>query len=196
MMTATSTDMLLGLKDRDNDRIWSEFCARYQPLVLSFARKVGLSEHDAQDVAQESLLAFARAFREGKYDREKGQLRQWLLGIASNKMKDSRRSRGREFAVGHQGDTTGMLSAIPDDQTLSEVWEAEWRRTIIRQCMDEVRDQFEPATMRAFELFVLEDWPAEKVGEHLAISANAVFKAKRRVLTRIREVYQYLQTNW
>ena len=37
---------------------------------------------------------------------------------------------------------------------------------------------------------------AEKVGEHLSISANAVFKAKRRVLTRIREVYEYLQTNW
>ena len=26
--------------------------------------------------------------------------------------------------------------------------------------------------------------------------ANAVFKAKRRVLSRLREAYQYLQANW
>ena len=35
-----------------------------------------------------------------------------------------------------------------------------------------------------------------QVAEQLGISANAVFKAKRRVLSRIREAYEYLQANW
>jgi RNA polymerase sigma-70 factor (ECF subfamily) len=196
MITATSTHMLLGLKDRDNGDVWSQFCTRYQPLILSFARKVGLHEQDVQDVAQEALLAFASSFQQGKYDRDKGQLRQWLLGIAHHKIRDLQRSRGREFAMGKNTENTGLLSAIPDDRTMSDLWEAEWQRAIIRQCMDQIRKEFEPATLRAFELFVIEEQPAEEVGRQLGMTANAVFKAKRRILTRIREDFEYLQKNW
>jgi len=187
---------LLALRDQGNDQIWTDFCTRYQPLLLSFARKLGLTEHDAQDAAQEALLAFAEAYREGKYDRDKGRLRKWLLGIAAFKIRDVQRRHGREIALAETDDKTGLIGGLPDEHSMGQLWEAEWHRAIIGQCMDQVRGQFEPATLEAFELFVLQEWPAEKVASHLNISANAVFKAKRRVLSRIREAYSYLQENW
>lgn len=196
MVTATSTALLLGLKDRRNDGAWTQFCERYQPLILAFARRLGLSEHDAQDAAQDALLAFAAGYEEGAFDPDKGRLRKWLLGIAANKIRDVQRRRGRECLAEDNGDRTGLLQRVPDDHTISEAWEAEWEAAILKACMDQVRTEVEPATMEAFELFVLKEWPAQQVADHLHTTSNAVFKAKRRVLARMREVYQYLEANW
>ncbi|GMV96144.1 MAG: sigma-70 family RNA polymerase sigma factor [Phycisphaerae bacterium] len=196
MVTATSTSLLLALKDQDNDGVWRVFCERYQPLLLAFARKLGLSEHEAEDAAQETLLAFAKSYEEGGFDPEKGRLRKWLLGIAAHKIRDIQRRRGREFVPEEATDKTGLLRAVPDDHTMSEIWQAEWERGVLRACLEEVRRHVEPSTLQAFELFVLQEWPAERVAAHLGISPNAVFKAKRRVLSRMREAYQYLQENW
>jgi len=62
--------------------------------------------------------------------------------------------------------------------------------------MENVCRHMEVSTIQAFELFVLKEWPADKVASHLGISQNAVFKAKRRVLSRMRETYKYLEANW
>lgn len=196
MVTATSTSLLLALKDQDNDGVWTRFCERYQPLLLSFARKLGLSEHEAEDAAQDTLLAFAKSYESGAFDPERGKLRKWLLGIAAHKIRDIQRRRGREFVPEDDGEKTGLLNGLPDDRTMSEIWEAEWERGVLRSCLDEVRRHVEPSTLQAFELFVLQEWPAERVAGQLGISTNAVFKAKRRVLSRMREAYQYLQENW
>lgn len=196
MITATSTSLLLALKDQDNDGVWSAFCERYQPLLLAFARRLGLNEHDALDAAQECLLAFAQSYEQGAYDPDKGALRKWLLGIAANKIRDIQRRRRREFVPEEATGQTGLLEGVPDEHTMTAVWEAEWEQAVLNACMQEVRRQVEPSTMQAFELFVLQEWPAERVAAHLGVTANAVFKAKRRVLSRMREAYQYLQTNW
>ena len=65
----TTTALLEGLFDSDNELAWSHFDARYRPIVIAFARKLGLSESDAGDVAQETILQFLKEYKEGKYDR-------------------------------------------------------------------------------------------------------------------------------
>ena len=85
MITITSTTLLDGLKDQGNAPVWSEFCTRYRPVIVAFARRLGMSEDDAQDAAQEALITFAAAYREGKYSRDKGRLRSWLLTLAKDK---------------------------------------------------------------------------------------------------------------
>jgi RNA polymerase sigma-70 factor (ECF subfamily) len=194
-ITATSTSLLSGLA-RQDDRQWREFVDRYQPVLVAFARKLGLSEQDAADAAQDTLLVFAVGHREGKYDRSKGRLRTWLLGIATNKIREIRRKGRREFVPVDEDDGTRLINQIEDDHTMSDLWEEQWREAVLEACLKEVREQVEPVTMRAFELFVLQEWPAEKVASELGISANAVFKGKRRVLTRMHQIYKYLEANW
>lgn len=196
MVTATSTSLLIALKNQENDGVWTTFCTRYQPLLLAFARKLGLTEHEAEDAAQDTLIAFARSYEEGAFDPEKGRLRKWLLGIAAHKVRDIQRRRGREYVPEENTDATGLLNGLPDDHTMSEIWEAEWERAVLASCLEDVRQHVEPSTVQAFELFVLQEWPAERVAAHLGMTPNAVFKAKRRVLSRMREAYQYLQQNW
>lgn len=186
----------MGLRDPSNDRAWSEFAARYQPIVVSFARRLGLREDQAQDAAQETLIAFAKAYGDGRYDRGRGRLRSWLLGIAVNKIRDIQRQTAREVAVGGQDSHTSLIAAIPDERSLNEAWDKEWRRAILRACLDEVRRQVKPELMKAFELFVLREWPADRVAAHLGISRDVVYAAKSRILVRMQEARKFLEENW
>lgn len=196
MLTITNTSLLNGLLDPGNDRVWSDFYARYQPLLVNFSKRLGLSDADAQDAAQEALTAFAGSYREGAYDREKGRLRTWLFAITTNKVRDIQRRRGKQIVIMDETDQTRFLNRVPDDRSISDVWEAEWARAVIAECLTQVRGQVKPQTMRAFELFVIEGWPAAKVAQELGVTENAVWIAKNRVTTRLRKMQEFLEENW
>ncbi len=195
-LTVTSTALLDGLQDVHNSKVWQEFFDRYFPLLVSFSRRIGLAESEAQDAAQEALIAFASGYREGNYVRSKGRLRSWLYSIARHKAIDIQRRRREVVVADGVSGETAFLNKIPDEATLSEMWEEEWRRAVLTACMEEVRQQVEPKTMRAFELFVLEGWPSEKVAEHLGLSRDAVFQYKARVLSRMRQVREHMEEVW
>ena len=74
-LTRTNTVLLLGLAEPDNQAAWSEFDARYRPVLVAFARRLGMQEAEAQDVAQDTLLRAVQDFRQGKFDAARGRLR-------------------------------------------------------------------------------------------------------------------------
>jgi RNA polymerase sigma-70 factor (ECF subfamily) len=194
--TTTQTELLEGLRAGADNTAWSVFCLRYRPMIVAFARRLGLSEQDAEDAAQEALLAFATAYRRGDYDRQKGRLRTWFLTIAMNKVRDIRRRRGKEIAPAGGGQAAGALNVTPEMHGISRVWEEEWQQAVIRSCIEAVREQVSQTTMQAFELFVIKEWPAQKVATQIGISPNAVYLAKRNVLSRMRETRKLLQEIW
>ncbi len=192
---ATNTDLLLALRDQGNQQAWTAFSARYRPVLISFARRLGLSEPDAQDAAQDCLFAFARAYREGNYDRTRGRLRNWLFSIASHKVKDlQRRICRRPIAQGQRDDAAG-IDAVPDRQPSCDPLESEWHRAILDACIEEVARHVEPTTLQVFRLHVLEERSVDDVAAELNMTRNAIFKAQRRVLTRMREVYERLMND-
>jgi len=72
--TTTTTALLDGLHDPANEEVWREFDTRYRPIILGFAVKLGLSDEDAADVAQDTLARFVQEYRAGRYDRTRGRL--------------------------------------------------------------------------------------------------------------------------
>lgn len=196
MITATSTSLLLGLQDPKNDSVWTEFYSRYHPLLVSFGRRLGLSEDESQETAQEILLKFAEAYRNGHYDKAKGRLRTWLSEIARNKIIDWKRRRARRPPPVQLGDAADQLVEEPDKDRIDRIMQEEWHRALVSKAMELIQQEVEPKTLRAFELFVLQDQPAEQVAAELGMTANAVFKAKRRVLSRLREIYAQLNEDY
>ena len=83
-----------------------------------------------------------------------------------------------------------------EPEALLEIWEQEWRDAIVRQCLEQVRAEVQETTYEAFELFACRGWQAERVAEHLGLTPNAVFGAKRRVLERIRELRSEFEPVW
>lgn len=192
----TNTELLHGLRDAKNDAIWRMFVDRYQPVLVTFAKRLGLSHAAAEDAAQDALVTFMESFVAGKYAPEKGRLRSWLFGHATNAVRRQWRKAGRERVVPQNDQSTAMLDKVPDDHSMSEVWEDEWRQAVLGNCLDELRKISEPRTMQAFELYVLKEWPADKVAEAVGISRDAVFQAKRRLMVKMRNMLETLDRDW
>jgi RNA polymerase sigma-70 factor (ECF subfamily) len=196
-LEVTSTSLLDGLLDPQNDRVWTEFFERYGPIVHAFARKLGLRDHEAEDAVQETMVTFVTKYREGAYDREKGRLRSWLCGLAHHKILHlhDRRQR-RERQAGGPSRRSPSLESIPDSNDAAEIWEAEWRHAVVRHCLDLIRDETDPVRLRAFELYTLQGWSADDVAAELGISRNMVYLSKSRVLARVSELRKTIDQAW
>ncbi len=195
-VTITSTQLLAGLRDADNGTIWQTYVDRYRPLIVDYARRLCAQPADAEDIAQQALAAFASAYRQGKYDREQGRLRDWLFGIVRRQLRNWYRRRGREVQVSVDPQSADFFARIEDEGQLCDLWDERWRSSVLDQCLQQARGEVHATTWDAFELFALRSWPAARVAEHLGITENAVFGAKRRLLSRIRELRPVLEEQW
>jgi RNA polymerase sigma-70 factor (ECF subfamily) len=197
LTTITSTLLLEQLKDPRGQTAWQQFVDRYEPMLVRYGRRLGLREEDARDAAQEALMTFCVAYKEGKYHREKGRLRNWLFGMARNHILRLLQAAGKEPSPpGGRTDRTDLLAQVPAEDEWEEIWGQEWREAVVRQCLQEVRKEFDAKTVRAFELFTGQDWPAERVARELGMTENAVYLAKSRILRRIRRLIPRMEETW
>lgn len=180
--------MLDSLKDAGNAAVWIDFDSRYRPIIQRVALRMGLSAEDASDVAQQTLTDFVRDYRLGKYDRGKGRLRHWVMGIARHRALDLLRSQSTRKE--RHGDS--VIMSLPDDQTVSTYWEVEQRKAIFSAAWEEYRTSGKASdvNLQAFELVAIQGLPAEAVAAQLNISADLVYKAKSRGMMRLREIIE------
>ncbi len=147
---------------------------------------MGLDRSDAEDVAQETLLAFAGRYRGGAYDRSKGRLSKWLFGIAYRQVLNARRRLARrEAQFPHDA---GSMSAFPGRCNVLRLWEEQWGDAILQKCLARIRWEVEPTTLRAFERVVRDQLTPIDTAKELGISVKSVYNAKHRILKRIREL--------
>jgi RNA polymerase sigma-70 factor (ECF subfamily) len=176
----TSTTLLERLRDNTTGA-WEQFVRLYQPLLLVWARRQGLQEADALELTQEVLVKLLQLLP--TYQRGAGQsFRGWLYRVTTNQCMDFRRRRRATLPLPPAED----LAAV-DPPTLIELEEAEYRRLLVRRTLEVIRGDFNEPTWAAFLGVRVEGRPTREVALQLGISANAVYLACHRVLTRIKE---------
>ena len=131
MEPVTTTMMLDGLREAGNDAVWRAFDERYRPILTGFLKHVGLDAGDAAEIAQETFVEFVAAYRAGRYDRTKGGLRSWMIGIARNKVAAWRRSRG----VRREQHGVSAIADLPDEHRLTQIWDAQCRESVLRRAL-------------------------------------------------------------
>lgn len=185
----TTTALLESLKDPGQDAVWREFDARFRPLLTALAVRLGLDVGEAEDVAQETLAEFVRAYREGKYDRTRGRLSSWVIAIAKNRIARRRRAVGRH--AGRRGDSA--LADLGDTAQLAALWDEEERHLIILRAMELLRaGRASEAKLRAFELVAMRGVPAEEAARECGMTVDEVYTAKSRLTIRLRELVEEL----
>lgn len=189
MSWQTTTILLERLRAFD-DRAWDDFSARFAEPIARFARKFGVDEATAQDIAQETLTAAATGVREGRFERGRGKLSSWLFGIAWR--ETMRRRRDDRFerqapAPAESGRTT-FFSALPDERTARHAWDDDWHRFVLDRCISQARLEFTEQTFTLFEEVALRNVSPSLVAERHGVSRNSVFIAKHRVLKRLGEL--------
>ena len=185
--SCTSFTLLERVKLRRSEA-WRRLVELYGPVVYRWCRRSDIAPEDAADIVQEVFVAVAQHIDGFESRTGQGGFRAWLGTITRNKIYDLyRREQGR--ARGHGGtDAQQQLAQIPAFSEASEVTDhPDDGRLISRRALELVRTEFENRTWEAFQRAVMGGQHPAHIAEDLGMSVNAVYKAKSRVLRRLRQ---------
>jgi RNA polymerase sigma-70 factor (ECF subfamily) len=154
-MNTTPVSLLERLRLPDQQDAWRRFVALYTPLLYYWARKVGLSSPDVEDLVQDVLVLLVRKLPEFNYQPGK-RFRGWLWTVLINKYRENYRRRDPVTSAAAEQLCT---LAAPDD--LVEIGEAEYREHLVRQALRLMQAEFQPTTWKACWESVMEGKSAE-----------------------------------
>jgi RNA polymerase sigma-70 factor (ECF subfamily) len=189
----TRASLLVRLRDRQDAAAWTEFVDLYAPLVYGYARKQGLQDADAADMTQEVLIAVAAGSRRLDYDSRRGAFRNWLFTIVRRKLSNRRRAQRSRPQDYHAVTTQSQLEQCPAAEDGTAEWEAQWQRQLFAWACAQARQDVSDATWQAFWATAIEDRPGKQVAAKLGLSVAAVYRARSRVLARLKELVQSAQ---
>jgi RNA polymerase sigma-70 factor (ECF subfamily) len=188
----TRRSLILRLRDPADAAAWGEFVTLYEPLVYRLARRKGLQHADAQDLCQEVLVHVARAVARWDPDPDRGTFRGWLSRISRNLLVNFLTRQHHPRGSGATS-VQELLEAQPTaDPSATALFEAEYRRRVLRWAADEIKGQFTPSTWQAFWQTAVEGRMPKAVAAELGLSIGAVYIARSRVLARLRQQVEQL----
>ena len=189
----TRRSLLGRLKDWNDEDSWQEFSKIYQRLIFDSALKAGLTNVEAQEVVQETLLSVAKKIAGFNYDANTGSFRNWLLQITKRRIVDQfRKRRPQTHNTAEVGST---LEQIPDPgaQGFEALWNEEWHVALLDMARAFVKRKVGARQYRMFDLYVLQQQPMRAVTKTLRVNAAQVYMAKYRITHLLKREMKQLQ---
>ncbi len=169
---------------------WRRLAQVYGPIVYGWARRCGCQSADAADVMQETFAAVAGAIGRFDHDCDGATFRGWLWTIVRNKLRDRARADKDPNAVGGTAAQIQMQQiASPTDFHCDDPpskFESD-SAVAKRRTLELLRENFDPRTWRMFWETTIEGRSPNDVAKDLAVSKWAVYKARARVLQRLKQ---------
>ncbi len=186
MSYTTRKSLLKGVHD-GNEMAWIQFQSFYRPLIRICGHDYKLTEEEMQDLQQEVLYEVFKADVAGKYDSSKGRFRDYLRTIIHRKA----------FAILKLRMPSDIPAFVTNESSVSmdEQWEDEWRRFIMENALDELKESVSEKNFMAFDLYANKELPPEKVAEILQITPNQVYIAKTRCTQMLKEIVDKLKND-
>ncbi len=189
----TRWSLINRLKNWDDSATWQEFFDTYWRLVYSVARKAGLSDVEAEEVVQETVISVAKQMPRFAAGPERGSFKSWLMHLTRRRIADQFRKRppaGR-FKKSTATETAGTpimeKVADPSGLPLESIWEEEWRDHLMKTAMDRVKKTVQPKQFQVFHLLTVKQMSPEAVASLLSLKVANVYLIKHRVAELLKE---------
>lgn len=182
----TSSTLINRVKDLDDADGWEEFFQRYRRLVLSIARRHGLEETEAEEVAQEVFARVARNIGLFELGKRTGAFRRWLGQLTHWCAMDARRKRPPLGAFwpgagSEDGPTEADRIPAPDSASpAGEVSDRDFHDLLVRR----LKQLVAPKDFRIYQMISFEGMTPVQVAEHFKMRRGTV----DTVLCRVRQV--------
>jgi RNA polymerase sigma factor (sigma-70 family) len=197
-LVATRRSLVERLENWDDRKHWQEFFDTYWKLIYSAARKSGLTDAEAQEVVQETVITVAKNIGKLRYDPAIGSFKGWLLNITRWRIADQfrkrhpadlKRSRPRDDRA------TATIDRVPDAAAsdLDALWEKEWQDNLFTAALAQVKRKVDPKQFQIFDCYVRKEWPAQKVATQLRVSVGQVYLARHRISALLKREIKNLQ---
>jgi RNA polymerase sigma factor (sigma-70 family) len=196
----TRQSLLVRLKNWDDQASWKDFFETYWRLIYSVARKAGLSDAEAQEVVQETVISVAKQMPTFHYDPALGSFKAWLMQITRRRITDQ--FRRKHYQAGAQRrlkeeplDTTVIDQyADPASLDLETVWNEEWEKRLFEAALERVKGRVPALQYQTFHLHVIKEVPARSVAQRLGLKLPQVYFAKCKISALIRKEVARIET--
>ena len=193
----TRQSLLERLRRWDDQESWRDFFNLYWGLLYATAIKSGLSDPEAQDVVQDTIILVAKKMSGFKYDPAVDSFKGWLLYLTRKRiaMEYRKRARGRLQPPAELNDEHAEIEAIPDPAgvNLEAVWDEEWARTLLDAALARVKEQVALKQFQMFDLYVVKERPATEVAQALGVTVAQVYLAKHRISSLLKKELSQLK---
>src|SRR5437667_2589345 len=170
---ATRWSLLARLKNWEDQQSWREFFDSYWRLIYSVAIKAGLTDAEAEDVVQDTVLSVAKKIGEFKCDPAAGSFKAWLLKLTRWRILNQLKKRlpakvGQASGLSGAGGTPVLHShddstrtatiervADPASLNLDVVWDTEWERNLAEAAKERVKQKVSAQQFQMFELYAV-----------------------------------------
>lgn len=190
MIPETSTTLLKGIANGENAR-WTEFVARYRPMMLSYT-KSHFPAVDADDAVQETLIALSNVISNYRYaPDETGRFRNYLTGILRRKALKQCEKADKEWTAKaelRELEDAGAAFGSLDD---SDSWKDAVLEIAMRQILDD--DNIPDKSKQIFQRLTVDGVSPDEVAVAYGTSRNNVDKTKSRMIARLREIVRTLE---
>lgn len=195
----TRYSLLSRLQNWDDWESWKDFFDTYWRLIYSVAIRSGLTETEAQDVVQETLICVAKDIQKFRRDRQLGSFKGWLRNVTRWRVADQLRKRTRAELRATTEDSNNLATletaeaAGPEVSELEAAWEDEWQANLLSAAMERVKRRVKEEHYQIFDLHVVKGWPAKRVAEVLGVGAGRIYLVKHRIATLIKKEMRLLE---
>ena len=195
----TRWSLLNRLKDWDDQESWKEFFNTYWKLIYGVAVKAGLSDVEAQEVVQETVIRVAKKMGEFKADPAFGSFKSWLLHLTRWRIADQLGKRDLqsqpEQRPSEDTSRTSTVERIPDASALNldAVWDEEWSKNIVDAALEKIKRRVSSKQYQIFHLHVIKELPAREVTKALGVNLGQVYLARHRVSALVKKEIKNLE---
>jgi RNA polymerase sigma factor (sigma-70 family) len=193
---ATRPSLLARLRDWSQQTAWREFDQDYAPLLRNVARRAGLTDVEADEVVQETLIAVAKKIGEFEHAGNRGSFRAWLYQQARWRIADRFRARSRSGATSlarSEPLEAAQTADAQSDQTFERLWDAEWQDYIRLAAIARVKRAAGARQFQLFELHVVQGLTVQAAAKAAGATTAAVFMAKSRIGRLVRKEIERLK---
>ena len=194
----TRQSLLSRLKDLQDQASWEDFFQLYRKLIYSMAIRAGLSQPEAEEVVQETLISVANTIEKFKYDPQRCRFKSWLGLLTRSHIAACFRKRYREKAgplPDSSGTGTAAVDRLPDPHSFDgdALWEEEWRKHLLAAALERVKRLVSPEQYQLFDFYVLKEVPVLEVARTLEVSVGQIYLAKHRVSKLLKKEVKRLE---
>jgi len=201
---ATRASLLNRLKDPGDGLAWNEFYLTYRDLIYSVARRGGLTELEASEVVQDTLISVSKKIPGFSYDPSKDSFKGWLLTVTRWRIRDQIEKRAQAakhqhvrsaWARGDPDTRTATIDRLPDPASadLATVWDQQWEAHLVQVALARVKRQADPQHYQIYHLQVVLGQSTREVARALNVSSAQVYLAKHRVGNLIKKEVRNLR---
>jgi len=196
----TRRSLLEKLKNWEDGESWQQFVNTYWKLIYGMAIKAGLSQAEAQDVVQETVLSVAKKIGEFRTDPNYGSFKGWLSLITRRRIADQFRRRPEAFKQARRR-SSSETTRTPTEERVADpaslnwegVWEDQWKENLMDVAIERVKQQSSPKDYLLFHQQVVKEWPVARVAKTYRVSRAAAYMAKYRISKLIKDEVRKLE---